>query len=213
MMSDLMFQTTSTDKTLIQSLHDALKETGPGKIVLEDPITGHLTARKLRAGVTILGRRFASFGGEGDAIGVLLPNANGVAVTFFALQKAGRVPAMLNYTAGPANIRTACEAARIHHVLTSRAFIEKAALDPVIQEITKITRIHYLEDIRKEITPLEKLLGLFDRGNAEGEANPDDPAVILFTSGSEGLRKSQRGLICRQMTSSSMRSPSSILSD
>ncbi len=37
----------------------------------------------------------------GENVGVLLPNANGVVVTFFALQSLGRVPAMLNFTAGP----------------------------------------------------------------------------------------------------------------
>ena len=188
-MSDLMFETTSTDKTLNDALHESLRETGPSKIMLEDPLTGSLSARKLRIGVAVLGRRFAELGAAGDAIGVLLPNANGVAVTFFALQKAGRVPAMLNYTAGPANIRAACEAARVHHVLTSRAFIEKAALESVVQEIAKVTRIHYLEDIRQKLTSGDKIRGLFDSGTALADRKADDPAVILFTSGSEGLPK------------------------
>lgn len=188
-MSDLMFQTTSTDKTLIKALQETLRETGPGKTLLEDPLTGSLTARKFRIGTAVLARRFVSLGQAGDAIGVLLPNANGVAVTFFALQQAARVPAMLNYTAGPANIRAACEAARVHHVLTSRAFIEKAALETVVQEIAKVTRIHYLEDIRAQITTSEKIRGLLDRGEALASRQPDDPAVILFTSGSEGLPK------------------------
>lgn len=188
-MSDLMFETTSTDKTLIEALQAALREIGPSKIVLEDPLTGSLNVRKLRLGVAVLARRFTALGQAGEAIGVLLPNANGVAVTFFALQKAGRIPAMLNYTAGPANIRAACEAARVHHVLTSRAFIEKAALENVVQEIAKVTRIHYLEDIRAQITTSEKLRALIDNGKAHAQRQADDPAVILFTSGSEGLPK------------------------
>ncbi len=53
----------------------------------------------------------------------MLPNANGAAVTFMALQAAGRVPAMLNFTSGAHNLIAACEETRIRLVLTSRAFV------------------------------------------------------------------------------------------
>ncbi len=188
-MSDLIFATTPTDRTLIQALNETMANIGGSKIVLEDPFTGQLSARKMMIGSAILARKFCNIGVAGDALGILLPNANGVAVTFFAVQQAGRVGAMLNYTAGSANIRAACHAARIHHVLTSRVFIQKANLDSVIEELAKQTQIHYLEDLRASITTTEKLRGLLERGKIFEPRHADDPAVILFTSGSEGLPK------------------------
>jgi acyl-[acyl-carrier-protein]-phospholipid O-acyltransferase/long-chain-fatty-acid--[acyl-carrier-protein] ligase len=64
-------------------------------------------------------------------LGVMLPNANAVMVTFLAIQSAGRVAAMLNYTAGPAAILSALSTAKISTVLASRAFIEKAGLEAI----------------------------------------------------------------------------------
>ncbi|MBL7406527.1 hypothetical protein INQ30_29895, partial [Escherichia coli] len=71
----------------------------------------------------------------GGRIGVMLPNANGAAVTLFALASAGRVPAMINFSAGPANVLSACRAAEVGKILTSRAFIEKGRLGPLVEAI------------------------------------------------------------------------------
>ena len=65
----------------------------------------------------------------------MLPNSAGVAVTFFALQSIGRVPAMINFTAGAANIKAACRAAKVRSILTSRAFVEKARLQPLVGKL------------------------------------------------------------------------------
>ena len=46
-----------------------------------------------------------------------------------ALISAGRVPAMINFTAGTANILAACTAAEVKTIVTSRAFVDKAKLD------------------------------------------------------------------------------------
>jgi len=40
-----------------------------------------------------------------------------------ALQSIGRVPAMLNFSAGPVNVLAAMKAAQFKTVLTSKAFI------------------------------------------------------------------------------------------
>ena len=49
---------------------------------------------------------------EGRALGVMLPTSNGAVVTLLAVMSAGRVPAMINFTAGAANVLAACRAAR-----------------------------------------------------------------------------------------------------
>ena len=119
----------------------------------------------------------------------MLPNANGAAVTFMALQAAGRVPAMLNFTSGAHNLVAACEETRIRLVLTSRAFVDKGKLQPEIEAIEAHARIVWLEDMRASTTTMDKLRAALTAGSPLAKRQPDDPAVVLFTSGSEGAPK------------------------
>src|SRR6516162_1701466 len=103
-MSDLIFRTTPTDRTVIEAIVDAAKIQGWGRVAVEDPVTGKLNYRKLLVGARVLARKFGPFADEGKAIGVMLPNANGDAATLLGMMSAGRVSAMINFTAGVANI-------------------------------------------------------------------------------------------------------------
>ena len=188
-MSDLLFETSSTQATLTSALHDSIALVGGSRILLEDPITGAMKGRMVEIGAAVLARKIARLGKPGDAIGLLLPNANGAAVTFFAIQQAGRVAAMLNFTAGAANMRSGCTGACVANILTSRAFVEKADLGAVVAELSQQATIHYLEDIRSTVSKVDKLRGLLERGRPLVPRQPDDPAVVLFTSGSEGTPK------------------------
>jgi acyl-[acyl-carrier-protein]-phospholipid O-acyltransferase/long-chain-fatty-acid--[acyl-carrier-protein] ligase len=102
---------------------------------------------------------------------------------------AGRVPAMINFTAGAANILAACKAAQVDTILSSRVFVEKGRLTNLIAAIEKEIKIVYLEDIRASITAGDKIRGLLNANKPLLERKPDDWAAILFTSGSEGLPK------------------------
>ena len=74
-------------------------------------------------------------------------------------------------------------------MLTSRAFVDKASLGPIVAELSSHARVVYLEDVRAGLTRADKLRGLMDRGRPLVARQAEDPAVILFTSGSEGLPK------------------------
>src|SRR6202035_1076636 len=121
--------------------------------------TGALSAQLFLIGAAVLARKIMDFTEPGECVGLVLPNANGTLVTFFALQAAARVPAMLNYTGGGANMRVACVAARVKNVLTSRAFVDKADLHALIAAISAETTITYLEDLRGSVTARDKLRG------------------------------------------------------
>jgi acyl-[acyl-carrier-protein]-phospholipid O-acyltransferase/long-chain-fatty-acid--[acyl-carrier-protein] ligase len=140
-------------------------------------------------GARILGEKITPLAPEGKPIGLMLPNANGAAVTLMAVMSAGRVPAMINFTAGVANVLAACKAAQIDAVLTSRAFVEKGRLDALIAGIQKDVKIVWLDDIRPTISTMDKLRGFWSCTKPLVKRNPGDWAAILFTSGSEGTPK------------------------
>jgi len=188
-MSDLVFRTTSTDRTVVEAMIEAAREHGRGRVAVEDPVAGALSYRKLLAGAVVLGRKLAPLAEVGEAVGVMLPNANGAAVTVLALMTTGRVPAMINFSAGPTNVRAACRAATIRTFITSRAFIERGRLGNLIAQIENDVRIVYLEDIRTSVTFTDRMRGLLASGRPLVARKADDPAAILFTSGSEGTPK------------------------
>jgi acyl-[acyl-carrier-protein]-phospholipid O-acyltransferase/long-chain-fatty-acid--[acyl-carrier-protein] ligase len=188
-MSDLVFRTTSTDRTMVEAIIQAAEIHGRRRVAVEDPVTGTLSYKRLLVGAAILGAKLMPMAPEGRAIGVMLPNANGAVVTILGLMTAGRVPAMINFTAGAANLLSACRAAQIDTILSSRTFVEKARLGNVVAALEKAVKIVYLEDIRAGITLADKIRGLINANKPLVERKPDDWAAILFTSGSEGVPK------------------------
>lgn len=176
--------------TLFQAARDAARRFGGGRDAVEDTISGSFGWRRLMIGARVLGAALAPATRPGEAVGVMLPNANALVATFIGLQSAGRVVAMVNYSSGPAPIASAIRTARIATVISSRAFVEKAGLESAVEAIGKSgANIIWLEDVREKATATAKLLGAVSWWRPLHPAQPGDPAVILFTSGSEGTPK------------------------
>ncbi|HEX2556629.1 MAG TPA: AMP-binding protein [Microvirga sp.] len=193
-MSDAAFDPASARTTLFGALLDARGRFGSGRVALEDHERQPLTYGRLVLGALVLGRALDRVTVPGERVGVLLPSVQGVAVVLMGLNAFGRVPAMLNFTAGLKNLRAACELAEIRTIVTSRRFVDQGKLDDVVAALGEGRRIVWTEDLRKGITSLDKIRGVLEgvlarwvhRGTG---MKPDDPAVILFTSGSEGVPK------------------------
>jgi acyl-[acyl-carrier-protein]-phospholipid O-acyltransferase/long-chain-fatty-acid--[acyl-carrier-protein] ligase len=188
-MVDAAVETARIDQTLFSALAEARSTRDSGKPAVSDPLGGTLSYRKLILGAQVLGAKLEPLAPVGGAVGVMLPNSAGVAVTFFALQAIGRVPAMINFTSGAANIKAACRAAGVGVIATSRAFVDKARLGALVGEVERDVRIVYLEDVRTTIGPRDKIAGVLAGTRQRVDRSPNDPAVILFTSGSEGTPK------------------------
>jgi acyl-[acyl-carrier-protein]-phospholipid O-acyltransferase/long-chain-fatty-acid--[acyl-carrier-protein] ligase len=126
----------------------------------------------------------------GERVGVLLPTSRAAVVAFFALQAERRIPAMLNFATGPANVQAACRAAEVALVITSRRFVEQAKLNALVDSLASQVTVVYLEDLRTEIGMWSKVSARLRAARARthsGDANA--PALVLFTSGSEGTPK------------------------
>ncbi|TPJ58686.1 AMP-binding protein [Mesorhizobium sp. B2-6-1] len=188
--AEARFAAADLDRGLFLAMRDAATRVGASHPIIEDVVSGALRYRKLFIGARVLGRRFETVTAPGEAVGLLLPNANGVVLSLVGLLSAGRVAAMINYTAGPASVTAAIRTAVIRTVVSSRAFIEKADLGDIVTAVEKSgAKFLWLEDTRASVTALEKLTAALLWRWPLQRQDAAKPAVILFTSGSEGTPK------------------------
>ena len=195
LMSEMLFQGADYKKTLFKSLIDQMHLHGSKHLIVEDLQRKPLNYRQFLSRSFIIGKKIAKDTVKGDYVGMLLPNMVSSIITFFALHAYGRVPVMLNFSAGAFNVVSACTTAQLKIVYTSVQFIQTAKLMPLISALEeKGIKIVYLEELAKSFSLGDKLYGLAKSyfpslAYKAYKPAPTAPAVILFTSGSEGTPK------------------------
>jgi acyl-[acyl-carrier-protein]-phospholipid O-acyltransferase / long-chain-fatty-acid--[acyl-carrier-protein] ligase len=180
--------------SLFAALLEARSVHGGSHRILEDPQTPPFTYDRVVSASLVLGRRLSRGTGPGATVGLMLPNSIGAAIAFLALQATGRVPAMLNHTAGTDGVLSACRTAGLHRVVTSRRFVELAKLTALTERLADEVGVVWLEDVRAKIGVIDKLYGALALRfaawlHARRGVSAGDPAAVLFTSGSEGEPK------------------------
>jgi acyl-[acyl-carrier-protein]-phospholipid O-acyltransferase/long-chain-fatty-acid--[acyl-carrier-protein] ligase len=165
----------------------------PSQIILEDSTLQKLTYRKLMVGADVLAQALRGAVAGGERVGLLLPNVNATPVVILALWSLDKVPAVLNFSSGTPTMLTCAELAGLKHIVTSRAFLERAKIN--VEDFLKAgINLIYLEDVRAGITGSRKFLTLlrhvFNPQSAiRSSPSSGSTAVIVFTSGSEGVPK------------------------
>ncbi len=179
-------------RTLLTALLRARFRHGGKHEALIDADGRRMTYNEILQAAFAVGSVIARDTKRGEKVGVLLPTGAGAVIAFFALQAFGRVPAMLNFTAGPLNIKSACEAAEVTKIITANQFIELAQLGQLEEELQKDFELIYFEDLREMVGTKDKVaavLGPFVSWVSRLYTKSTDPGVVLFTSGTEGLPK------------------------
>jgi acyl-[acyl-carrier-protein]-phospholipid O-acyltransferase/long-chain-fatty-acid--[acyl-carrier-protein] ligase len=179
-------------KPLFECFLDAVAAHGRAAVLMEDQNEEPQTYGQMLRMSLALSRLLKRFTSEGENVGVLLPNVVPAVGVVMGLSASGRVPAIFNYTAGPLGVESARVAAGVRTVIASRKFIEQAHLHSLLDALAGCNII-YLEDLRSRFGWRDKLwligFALHFPRLVIARQSTLDPAVVLFTSGSEDRPK------------------------
>jgi acyl-[acyl-carrier-protein]-phospholipid O-acyltransferase / long-chain-fatty-acid--[acyl-carrier-protein] ligase len=167
----------------------------PARLAFADFQTPRVSYFKALAGALAIARALRSRWEDQSAVGILLPSSVAGALVNLAATIAGKTVVNLNFTAGRAGMESAAAQAGLCTVVTSRAFLEKAKLEP-----PGGLEIIFVEDVRAAIRPSERAAAaamaifapvhrLERLAGAERAVTGDDLATIIFSSGSTGEPK------------------------
>ncbi len=161
----------------------------PGKPAMADQLRGVLTYRDILTAVLALRPPLAKL--EGPYLGIMLPASTGAAVLYLAALFAGKIPVMVNWTAGAGTIIRSLDRLGVRRIITAQALVSRLAgqgtdLAPLRDRIVPLEEIGWRIGRRAR---LAAWLGARFCPGALTKAPVPDTAVVLFTSGSENFPK------------------------
>lgn len=191
-MTELTYAGQNITQPLTMALLKAWGRHGSDRVVLEDAQRQQLSWRALFTRAFLLAEQMETTCAGQRHVGLLLPTAIVTIIAFLALHLRGRTPVMFNEGAGLHQIVSACRTAEVRVIYTLRVFAETDHLRPQIAALSEQFQVVFLEDLQAQTT-LSARLRSWARARLPqcsfrrwaGSVRSDDPAVILFNSGSE----------------------------
>jgi len=179
-------------RSIFQAFLARARKSGANKVAVTDGDGKEFTFKDLTRASFAIGGAIGRATVKKEHVGILLPTGAGAVIALFAVLSRGRVPAMLNFTAGSKNLLAACKAGEVSRIITAKKFVDIANLQKLIDELSPAVEIIYLEDLKDALKPRDKalaILGPLLPSLLAARPDPDSPGVLLFTSGTEGAPK------------------------
>lgn len=179
----------SAHDTLQEAFLEVCQKLGP-YAMCADELAGVFTYNKAKQAILVLAQMFSTW--PDTRVAIILPCSVGVYLIYMALIFAGKVPVMLNWTLGPRYLEEMIRISGAQRVLSSWRFIDKVS---DVDFGTVADQIEFVEDLRSELTLFQKLKGAFLARCPSSfvartlHLDPDQDAIILFTSGTEAVPK------------------------
>lgn len=162
--------------------------------VAREPDGSTISLNSLIVRIFAMQRIAESLSKEGERLGIMLPNTSMTLAAIIGVQHSDREPAMINYSMGSRALLSACGTAKVGTIMTSRRFVEEGKFQPLVDTLAENgIKIAYLEDMLSKMSVIRKIGLLFSAAFAkrtpDAEKYANRTAVVLFTSGSEGVPK------------------------
>jgi acyl-[acyl-carrier-protein]-phospholipid O-acyltransferase / long-chain-fatty-acid--[acyl-carrier-protein] ligase len=184
------FRSLNRFRSIPEAILAARRAHGSDRVAFEDIEGTTLTYGQLALAAAVLERTLRARFAPGERVGLLLPAAPAAVPVLVGFWRAGRVPAMLNPTAGAGPVLSGLRTAGCTTVLSSRAFVEKGGFAELVEAMQADgVRMLWTEDLRTAISTVDKLVGLVRSRFSPRDVGRDTGAAVLFTSGTEGAPK------------------------